>query len=71
MSVYLATFSASALGRLSLRREPLMPDRHDPEERSLYRTGLEEALRRALDAEKGSGEAVEPMPEEETENESS
>ena len=27
--------------------------------------GLEDALRRALDPEKGNGEAVEPMPEEE------
>jgi len=43
-----------------------MSDRHDPEDdSSLYPTGLEEALRRALDAEKGNGEAVEPMPEEE------
>jgi len=48
--------------------EPLMSDRHNPEEASsLYPTGLEEALRRALDAEKGNGEAVEPMPEKDVE----
>jgi len=45
-----------------------MSDRHNPEEASsLYPTGLEEALRRALDAEKGNGEAVEPMPEKDVE----
>lgn len=42
-----------------------MSDRNDTEESSIYPTGVEDALRRALDAEKGNGEAVEPEPEEE------
>ncbi len=41
-----------------------MPDPHDPNEDTLYPEGLADALRRALDAEKGNGEAVEPMLEE-------
>lgn len=44
-----------------------MPNRNNPEETpSLYPEGLEDALRRALDAEKGNGEAVEPTLEEKT-----
>lgn len=48
-----------------------MPDHPDHEEGhdggSLYPEGLEDALRRAIDAEKGNGEAVEPTPENEEE----
>ena len=41
-----------------------MPDRPEPEKDNLFPKGLEDALRRAFDAEKGNGEAVEPIPEE-------
>ncbi|GEM_PF-5371698 len=48
-----------------------MPDRHKSDEGpNLYPEGLEDALRRALDAEKGNGEVVEPMPETEPKEDS-